>query len=320
MHYMEHNQTFPDDTDLFQHLEAERLEHKLAMQALTDDGDIALGWKSEFIYRKRFNLTVENTNLLVDFAPAVPDAHAHGSPFVLAWRNYIKSVFQKGFMYRLSLNPAVVLYVAENKTLAGKEDRTYEGEAIGRRLAVVLFEAMGAMGGNLVRRVNRQGLGMQQELMSIAEIIQTIGGIALPADPDRTAAQTEIILEERYQDMEITRFSCSVVPAADDAHVYHMHGEIGAESALTHSVPVAQLTKMILARLLQRNGELEVGETLQSTWNKSLLTLTDSVAHLLPAVPVALAAPAAPGRGRGKGKGPGKGRGKGRGKCRGRGP
>ena len=52
-------------------------------------------------------------------------------------------------------------------------------------------------------RVNRQGLGMQQELMSIAEIIQGIGGIVLPADPDRTAAQTEIMLEERYQDLII---------------------------------------------------------------------------------------------------------------------
>ena len=52
MHYMEHNQTFPNDEKLFEHLEAERLEHKLAMQALTDDGDVALGWKSEFIYRK----------------------------------------------------------------------------------------------------------------------------------------------------------------------------------------------------------------------------------------------------------------------------
>ena len=37
----------------------------------------------------------------------------------------------------------MVLYVAENKTLAGKEDRTYEGEAQGRKLAVVLFEDMG---------------------------------------------------------------------------------------------------------------------------------------------------------------------------------
>ena len=137
----------------------------------------------------------------------------------------MRLVFQKGFMYRLSLNPAVVLYVAENKTFAGKEDRTYEGEAQGRKLAVVLFEDMGD---NLVRRVNRQGLGMQQELMSIAEILQGIGGIALPADPDRTAAQTEIILEERYQDLEIMRFSCSSVPAADVAHACHLHGENGA--------------------------------------------------------------------------------------------
>ena len=143
-HHMEHNQAFPDDKDLEEHLEAERMEHKLAMQALTDDDEVALGWRSEFIYRKRFNLAVEDGNLLVDFAPAVTHGHDHGSPFVLAWRNYMKSVFQKGFMYRLALNPAVVLYVAENKTLAGKEDRTYEGEAQGRKLAVVLFEDMGA--------------------------------------------------------------------------------------------------------------------------------------------------------------------------------
>ena len=143
MHYMEHNQTFPDDMDLLEHLEAERMEHKLAMQALTDDDEVALGWRSEFMYRKRFNLAVQDADLLVEFDPAVPHGHDHGSPFVLAWRNYMKLVFQKGFMYRLSINPAVVLYVAENKTLAGKEDRTYEGEAQGRKLAVVLFEDMG---------------------------------------------------------------------------------------------------------------------------------------------------------------------------------
>ena len=167
--------------------------------------------------------------------------------------------------------------------------------------------------------MNRQGLGMQQELMSIAEIIQSIGGIALTADPDRTAAQTEIILEEGYHDMEIMRFSCSIVPAADDAHVYHLHGEINAEGALTNGTPVEQLTKMALARLLQRNQELLADETLQTAWNKSWLTLRDSVGHLLPAVPAehgrgkgrgkgVLAGPAGKGRGRGKGRGKGKGK------------
>ena len=39
----------------------------------------------------------------------------------------MKSVFRKGFMYKLSCKPSVVLYIAESKTLAGKEDRVHEG-------------------------------------------------------------------------------------------------------------------------------------------------------------------------------------------------
>ena len=95
--YLEHNQTFPGDGNLLEQPEAERMEHKLAMQALIDDDDeVALGWRSEFIYRKRFNLAVQDCTLLVDFDPT--HGHDHGSPFVLAWRNYMKSVFQKEFM------------------------------------------------------------------------------------------------------------------------------------------------------------------------------------------------------------------------------
>ena len=54
----------------------------------------------------------------------------------------MKSVFQKGFMYRVSCNPSVVLYVAENKTLAGKEDRAYEDEAMGRNMALVFSKML----------------------------------------------------------------------------------------------------------------------------------------------------------------------------------
>ena len=119
------------------------------------------------------------------------------------------------------------------------------------------------------------------------------------------------------------RFSCSIVPAADDAHVYQLHGEINAEGALTNGTPVEQLTKMALARLLQRNQELLADETLQTAWNKSWLTLRDSVGHLLPAVPAehgrgkgrgkgVLAGPAGKGRGRGQRPGQGKGPGKGK--------
>ena len=91
------------------------------------------------MFQDRFNLASADRNLLVEDVPAGPAPHAVGGPFVAAWRNYIKTVFKKGFMYKLSCRPSVHFYVAENKTLAGKEDRAYDGEALGRKLAVVFF-------------------------------------------------------------------------------------------------------------------------------------------------------------------------------------
>ena len=83
----------------------------------------------------------------------------------------MRTVFQKGFMYRLSCKPSVILYIAENKVLAGREDRTYEGEALGRKMAIVFFEDMDA---SLARSVSRETFGMHQVLLSTAEILQTL--------------------------------------------------------------------------------------------------------------------------------------------------
>ena len=122
------------------------------------------------MFQDRFNLASADRNLLVEDVPAGPAPPAFGGPFVGAWRNYIKTVFKKGFMYKLSCKPSAHFYVAENKTLAGKEDKAYEGEAMGRKLAVVVFEDAGA----LVRRAHRDTMGMEQVLMSIAEILQSL--------------------------------------------------------------------------------------------------------------------------------------------------
>ena len=146
----------------------------------------------------------------------------------------MKSVFQKGFMYRLSCKPSVALYIAENKTLAGKEDRTYDGEALGRKLAVVFFED--AEGG-LVRRVKRESLAMEQQLLSLAEVLHTIGGVELPADPGRTAAATELLLESHYQHLELLRFTCTLEVAAQEAHVSSLEEEGNAEAAMALELP-----------------------------------------------------------------------------------
>ena len=228
-------------------------------------------------------------------APVVPPA-PHGLAFTMAWRAYVKSVFKRGFMYKISCQPSVILYIAENKTLAGKEDRSYEGEALGRKMAIVFFEQQDE---GLVRRVNRETLGMQQQLLSIAELLQTIGGVPLPADPARTAAQTEVLLESNYEHLEILRYSCVLEPAAPDTHVYTLENEVHAEVALALELGEDSRTKMVLARCLQRRGELLDDETLQTAWSKSLLSLQGRTAHVFPVDPAA--------RGRGRGRGAARG-------------
>ena len=222
-------------------------------------------------------------------------------------------------MYFLSSSPSVVFYVAENKTLAGKEDRTYEGEALGRKLAIVFFEPAE---GKLVRRVQREGMGMQQQMLTLAEILQTIEGPGLPPDPERTAATTELLLESYFQDMEILRSACSLEPHAPDVHMFSLEPELNAEAAFALESPAEHRTKMVLARALQRHHELLPGETLQNLWNLSLGVLRARTAPLFPDLepPPAPAPLTVPGRGRGGPAGPagpaasaGRGRGRGMG-------
>ena len=72
MHHLEHNQTLPDSETLLEHLEAERRQHRMALEAV--DEDVALGWRSEFLYRDRFNLSAADRDLVADnaVAPVVP--------------------------------------------------------------------------------------------------------------------------------------------------------------------------------------------------------------------------------------------------------
>ncbi len=267
--------------------------------------------RSEFIFRDRFNLSSADYKLVAEDGLDAVGPPAPGGPFALAWRSYLKSVFKRGFMYKLSCSPSVVLYIVENKTLAGKEDRTYEGEALGRKLVVSFMEHTG----NLVQRVDRESLVLKQQLLSLAELLQTVGGVALPVDPERTAAATELLLEAECQSLEIQRFVCTLETAAPGVHMYTLDDEYNGETAMALECSPDHRTKMVLSRCLQRNDELLDGETVQSAWSLSLAQLQARTAPLLPALPLATepkapAAPVAPpakqgrsGRGRGRGRG-----------------
>ena len=167
---------------------------------------------------------------------------------------------------------------------------------------------------------------MKQELLTLAELLQTLGGIVVPADPERTAAETELPLESLYQDLHIQRMKCTLEPAANEVHIYTLDDAVPAEAAFCNESPADDRTKMALARALQRNDEFHTGETLQVAWNRSLAELRSRTTHMFPVPPVppAPAGPAAPPAGRGRGgrapAGPaahpaarGRGRGKGQG-------
>ena len=143
---------------------------------------------------------------------------------------------------------------------------------------------------------------MHQVLLSIAGILQTLQATDLPPDPARTAAQTELLLETHYEHLEILRCTCTLEPAGPEVHVYHLDGEVNAETALALELSAEHRTKMVLARALQRHGDLKPDESLQRAWGNNLAELRARTALLFHA-PAAPAAPAAPPAGRGGGGG-----------------
>ena len=218
-------------------------------------------------------------------------------------------------MYRISEAPETFIFVAENKTLAGREDRVSEGEASGRM--VVTFFELDATG--LAVRVHREDSIMRTQLLNIAELLLALG-VAVPPDPDRSAADTELLLEQQYQHLNITRYTCNVDADAPEVHVYRLSDEQDAEEAFLHEATPGARTQIMLARLLQRSNLLDVDESVGRAWQTSTLArLQERAAPVLPPeapplpAPVLPPGPPAPLRGRGPGRGRGRGRARGRG-------
>ncbi len=251
--------------------------------------------RSEHLYRGRMGLSSDMHRLLHEPGNA-PPVNVPSVPFVGAWRNYIKNLFVRGSWYKLSSSSSVIFYVSENKTLAGREDRHNAGGTSGRKLALTFFEDAGQ---GQVRRVDREALAFNVHLLTPAELLMVCGiGIALPLDPERTAADTELLLETQYEDLDIERLEGAVDAVTDDVHIYNLGDPVNAEVAYAVAERASR-TKMVLARALQRSGAFDQGETLQSVWGLTLARLETRAAPHLP-VPAVL--PVARGRGRGRGR------------------
>mgnify|MGYP001234800788 CR=1 FL=1 len=108
---------------------------------------------------------------------------------------------------------------------------------------------------------------MHQELLTPAELLQTVGGIEVPLGPTRTAAQTEVIVDSFVREVETPRMVCAVEPAAPGAHVYTLGMGMNAEAAFAIEASPENRTNIVLAKALQRQGELGPEENLQHVWS-----------------------------------------------------
>ena len=119
-HYLEHNQAPPEPNELLEHLEAEQNDQQLRRRGLDEAGEVALGLRASWIYRRRLNLSLAE-HQLVD-APHDPVASV-GKDFTRAWRNYLQLVFEAGHVFTVSLCP-ILLPVHRSK-----QDRRRKGAA-----------------------------------------------------------------------------------------------------------------------------------------------------------------------------------------------
>ena len=305
-HYLEHNLEPPDFEDLNTHLIAERQDVRQRLQTLTDSKDIALGCRSSWIYRARLNLSAAEHRLVE--ALHDPTSTTGSEQYGIAWRNYLRQVLTKDFIYTVSFKPSVFLYVVDNKIVAGREVRDGKVEALGSKLVFGLFEAMPGEP-HLFRRVHREIVGMRQDLLTLAELLATLG-CSLPEGLDLSANAREQMLEAYFQNLTISKWRVEEEVYHEEPLIFAITDEQDAEDAMAFKADAQACTKMTLARLMQRNDGLGEGQSLQDAFKLSKEDLIARSAHLFPAPVVEGPPPGPRGRGARGGRGPRGGRGR----------
>lgn len=266
------------------------------------------------MWRARLGLAPEDQRLVeADPQPALQALQADAT-FTSAWRNYMKSALVKSYWYAFADKPTVLFFVLDNKTLAGREERA-TGDATGRKL-VLSFYSRTEHDADLVLPVKQNAGALPLDLLTLAELVQTCELSTLPADPERSSAATELLIEAELLTLDLMRYEGTAEPEATP-HAARLGEGCHAEEALCLETPLEDLTKMALARHLERNNELGARETLRSAWGLKQDALRNRARPLLPehADQPVPHTPAARGRRGGRG-GVGGRRGQGRGRGR----
>ena len=196
------------------------------------------------------NLNVSEAALLA--ADARDAANPSNRTFEVAWSNYVRWTFQKGQIYAFdTLRPGMFLYIAENKSLAGREGRA-EGDAIGRLLTAAWFEQREeADEGCVIRRVDRTSKGLTTMLLTLAELLHAAGEPYPPLGAEATAREKEFAMEAKFPEVPRRCFESTHLWEEDDPWTFRLASPAPAERKYLQETPLDKLNNMALARLLE---------------------------------------------------------------------
>ena len=144
---------------------------------------------------------------------------------------------------------------------------------------------------------------MATHTYSPAQILAA-AGMHVPSPPEQTPAAWEVLVEELYGTNARMVFIHGHVPDLMDPHVYNLLEPVDCEDQYMEKTPMDQLTRLDLARALERQGNGNA----KDTWKDKAKTLDNLLVEVF--------GPGAAGQGRAKGKAKAKAKAKAKGKAK----
>jgi len=188
---------FPDHAALEPHIALLTESYRNMMESVRRSGTIAAGFMSNELYKRRFNLSMSDIDLIK--AGIGPYRGIPSTP-ITAWGYYLRFLFQRNRFYQFSLlSSNQYLLVAENRSKPGRDQIQDASEVLGRPMSVAWFEEVErTMDGIVVRPIDdEQGEhGLNLSTASVAEVCRAAGDY-IPIVANTTARDVEVELERQ---------------------------------------------------------------------------------------------------------------------------
>ena len=211
--------------------------------------EVGRGVYERLVYQDRFNLHAAEMRLVRHFV-AGPNANTDATAET-AWGNYVRFLLEPNCFYQFSeLSSTTYLFIGRNRAAPGRE-KLADTEAQGRLVTYAWFEVAEefAHEGHIVRPVTvGRSKSLELRNATVAELIRA-GGKHIEAEG--TIRDMEIKYEAAFATLGTINFDAERFEGRRSEWSFALSGYVDAEEAAFMTKPVADLTKMALARRLQ---------------------------------------------------------------------